>query len=289
MITVKISRIKKNLIAAILCGTMIFGAFSVTALAVGEDEVYDDPATTDVYDDPTDPVVEVTDPEVTEEPTEEDTTYEDITDPITEETTEEETEDPDYTGEETIPETTEEEYDYTEEETTKYYFDTDNDYDPDATYGEYTTPTVNLYKSDSKVDTNTLNKDDWSKILTGLQNANGSDDGDDFSAIQNNTAKGDSGQWYLYLGIAFVVASVLGFAFAFVSWQKQRKAYASAGGGKKADSTSKKSTARHSSTSRDKSDYGDSYSQQSKKSSKQDTADINLPKEKGNSNGRHFK
>lgn len=288
MITVKISRIKKNLIAAILCGTMIFGAFSVTALAVGEDGAYDDPVATDVYDDPTDPDVEETDPEVTEEPT-----YEDVTDPDMEETTEEETqeetEDPDYTVEETIPETTEEEYDYTEEETTKYYFDTEEDYDPDVTYEEYTTPTVNLYKSDSKVDTNTLNKDDWSKILMGLQNANGSDDGDDFSAIQNNTAKGDSGQWYLYLGIAFVVASVLGFAFAFVSWQKQRKAYASAGGGKKSDSSAKKSTARHSSTSRDKSDYGDSYSQQSKKISKQDTADINLPKCKGSSNGRHFK
>lgn len=287
MITVKISGIKKNLIAAILCGTMLFGAFSVTALAVGEDDVNDDPATTDVYDDPTDPPADETDPDVTEEPT-----YEDVTDPDPEETTEEdtqeETEDPYYTEEETTLETTEEEYDYTEEETTKYYFDTDNDYDPDATYQEYTTPTVDLYKSDSKVDTNTLNKDDWSKILMGLQNAEGSDDGDDFSAIQNNTAKGDSGQWYLYLGIAFVVASVLGFAYAFISWQKQRKAYAAAGG-KNADSTAKKSTARHSGTKRDKSDYGDSYSQQSRKSSKQDTADINLPKDKGNSNGRHFK
>lgn len=292
MITVKISRIKKNLIAAILCGTMLIGAFSVTALAVGEDDIYDDPAATDVNDVPTDPPADETDPLPTDDPSAEDPTYEDITDPVTEETTEETTEEEtqytDYTQDYTDPETTEEEYDYTEE-TTKYYFDTDNDYDPDATYQEYTTPTVDLYKSDSKVDTNTLDKDDWSKILTRLQNANGSDDGDDFSAIQNNTAKGDSGQWYLYLGIAFVAASVLGFGYAFISWQKQRQAYAAAGGGKKADSTAKKSTARHSSTKRDKSDYGDSYSQQSRKAGKQDTADIKLSDDKGNSNGRHFK
>lgn len=289
---------------------MCAGVFSMNAFA--EDGMVDDNSSSDViYEEPTDPPYE--------EETEPDYTEPDYTEPVYEEPTDyvddnssdgyddnSSSDGEDYTdyvddNSDTDSSSDDDYIDYTEytyEEPTDYYFDpADDDIDDGASYEDHPSSQVELYKSDSNIDTNTLNDDDWSKIVLSLQSASGSDDGDDFSAIQNNTVKGDTGHWYLYVGIILVVVSVAGFAYSFISWQKQRKAYAMAGGakGKKPDDATAgangRSSARYSSARRDKSDYGDSYSSSPRKrSDRQDTAKINLPKDSDSSpRGRHFK
>ncbi len=278
---------KIKIILSILCVVLCLSLSVFTAFAV-EQGNNGSSSYEEVTDAPTDPVV--TEPE-TDPPTEE------PTDPPTQEPTYAPTEEPtDYE-----PDT---EDTYTDAPKTDYYFDPDVDSNYTYNTESETSEQAELYKTDDKVDTNVLNDDDWAKIALSLQNADGSGDGDDFSFIKNNTASGDSGHWYLYLGITFLVLSLGGFVLAYMSWHQQKKRFAKAGsnranrpGGNGSASGKTSANNRYSKTSkpqsaqRDRGDYGDSYSQkrttQRKKTNHKldDTADVRLPDDY---KGRHF-
>lgn len=118
-----------------------------------------------------------------------------------------------------------------------YYYDSDGNsytdqnevyvgggqtYEPPAA----TAPSAALYKTDGKVDENTMSEGDWGDIARRLKNSDGSnDDGAaDFAAIQNNTASGDNGHWMIIAGIACLLLSLTGFVYFIVSGIMRRRA-----------------------------------------------------------------
>lgn len=237
-----------KVILSVLCVLLCLSLSAVTAFAVEQtndngssyEEVTDSPTnaqepTYQPTDAPTDPPTDA--PPVTDAPT-----------------------DPPYEPE------TEPEVVYTEP-ATNYYFDPDVNNDYTYETNSTTSPPADLYQPNDNVDTNVLNDDDWKKIALSLQGSDGSDDGDDFSFIQKNTATGDSGHWYLYLGIAFLFLSLVGFVIAYMSWHQQKKLYAGAGGKSSKGAKPQQKGSRYNKasksqpTQRDRSDYGDSYSQ----------------------------
>lgn len=140
-----------------------------------------------------------------------------------------------------------------------------------------TAPSAPLIKSQGKIDVNELSKNDWNDIKASLAKANkngGVSDGDDFSFIQKNTAKGDNGHLVLVLGIAMLVLSVAGFIYLIVSKVRSRKQMAAPLAAKAAGAHSAEGSRYRSSA-----DYNDGYKvsakkTSSKKASKFDTADL---------------
>lgn len=276
-----------KLITALLSIILTMSLFSITAYAVDADG--------DGYDDETgEYIVEVTEPVYTEpvytEPVYTEPVY---TEPVY---TEPVYTEPVYTEPEyTEPEYTEPVYDYTEDDYYSDYddsqsngsyndYDFDTDYDIDYSDDSYVAPeTSPMYESDREIDDTELSKSDWDYIKANLSNADGSDDGvDDFNFIKKNDNKGDNGDWMLIVGVACILLSIAGITYVIVSANVRRRkinsgAYATAS-----------SNPRY----RDDDDYGDGYrtSRSEKKkadrSSKYDTADVILPR---NKNGRRYK
>ncbi len=275
-----------KLITALLSIILTMSLFSITAFAVDADG--------DGYDDETGEYIGVvTEPEYIEpvytepEYTEPVYTEPEYTEPVY---TEPEYVEPDYTE----PEYTEPVYDYSDDDYSDYDdgqsngsyndYDFDTDYDIDYSDDSYVAPeTSPMYESDREIDDSELSKSDWDYIKANLSNADGSDDGsDDFNFIKNNDSKGDNGDWMLMAGLACVLLSIAGITYVIVSAIVRRRkinsgAYVSAS-----------SNPRY----RDDDDYGDGYrtSRSEKKradrSSKYDTADVVLPR---NKNGRRYK
>ena len=277
-----------KLITALLSISLCMSSFSLTASAVDADaDGYDDVTgeyigviTEPVYTDPvyTEPIY--TDPVYTE-PVYTDPVY---TEPIYT--------DPVYTE----PIYTEPVYDYDDDDYSDYDdnsqssdsyndYDFDTEYDVDYSDDSYVAPATSpMYESDHKVDDNELSKSDWDYIKANLNNAGGADDGsDDFNFIKKNDSKGDNGDWMLFVGLACVLLSIAGITYVIASGVIRRRKI---NGG--AYATAPSSSSRY----RDDDDYGDGYrtSRSEKKradrSSKYDTADIVIPR---NKNGRRYK
>ncbi len=267
------------LLSVILC----FSAFSITAMAIDADgDGYDDETgeliggdSSDVETDPvyTDPYVE-TDPVVTDPVYDPDPVY---TDPYVE----------------TDPVVTDPVYEPNYNQSSDYDYNNDYIADPPSYVGggqSYvapvsTAPSVPLIDANENIDVNELSSNDWKDISANLKNASNSSDGDDFSFIQNNNSSGDNGYWLLIIGVVLVLLSLAGITYFFVSGASLRKKLASAGA--PAHSGSYQSRYRASD------DYDDGYrvsrkeeKKKAKRSSRYDTAEVNLPK-KNNSKNRY--
>ncbi len=267
------------LLSVILC----FSAFSITAMAIDADgDGYDDETgeliggdSSDVEPDPvyTDPYVE-TDPVVTEPYAEPDPV---VTEPYAE----------------TDPVVTEPVYDPNYNQSSDYDYNNDYIADPPSYVGggqSYvapisTAPSVPLIDANENIDVNELSSNDWKDISANLKNASNSSDGDDFSFIQNNNSSGDNGYWLLITGVVFVLLSLAGITYFFVSGASLRKKLASTGAPARSGSYQNRYRASD--------DYDDGYrvsrkeeKKKAKRSSRYDTAEINLPK-KNNSKNRY--
>lgn len=149
-----------------------------------------------------------------------------------------------------------------------------------------TAPSAPLIKTQNNIDVNELSKNDWNDIKASLAKANkngGMSDGDDFSFIQKNTAKGDNGHLVLVLGITMLVLSVAGFTYLIVSAVRRRRQMAAPLAAK---------AAAHSSASghyRDDSDYNDGFKASSKKADKFDTAKIPNASKAKQKGGKRYK
>jgi len=276
-----------KLITALLSIIICMSLFSITAFAVDADG--------DGYDDETGEYIGVITEPVYTEPVYTEPIYTEpvYTEPVYTEPvyTEPEYVEPEYTE----PVYTEPVYDYSDNDYSDYYdnsqssdsyndYDFDTEYDIDYSDESYIAPsTAPMYDSNHKIDDNELSKRDWDYIKSNLNNAGGVDDGsDDFNFIKKNDSKGDNGDWMLIVGIACVILSIAGITYVIVSGVVRRKkinsgAYVSAS-----------SNSRYN----EGDDYGDGYraSRSEKKkadrSSKYDTADVVLPR---NKNGRRYK
>ena len=149
-----------------------------------------------------------------------------------------------------------------------------------------TAPSAPLIKTQNNIDVNELSKNDWNDIKASLAKANkngGMSDGDDFSFIQKNTAKGDNGHLVLVLGITMLVLSVAGFTYLIVSAVRRRRQMAAPLAAK---------AAAHSSASghyRADSDYNDGFKASSKKADKFDTAKIPNASKAKQKGGKRYK
>ena len=273
-----------KLITALLSMILTMSLFGITAYAVDADgDGYDDETgeyvgviTEPVYTEPvyTEPVY--TEPEYTEpvytEPVWTEPVY---TEPVWTE--------PVYTD----PIDYNDDYndDYDDQSSDSYNdYDFDTEYDVDYSDDSYVAPATSpMYESDREIDDSELSKSDWDYIKANLSNADGSDDGaDDFNFIKKNDSKGDNGDWMLIVGVACILLSIAGITYVIASGVLRRKkinsgAYATAS-----------SNPRY----RDDDDYGDGYKvlrsekKKAERSSKYDTADVVLPR---NKNGRRYK
>ena len=149
-----------------------------------------------------------------------------------------------------------------------------------------TAPSAPLIKTQNNIDVNELSKNDWNDIKASLAKANkngGATDGDDFSFIQKNTAKGDNGHLVLVLGITMLVLSVAGFTYLIVSAVRRRKQMAAPLAAK---------AAAHSSANahlRDNSDYNDGFKASPKNADKFDTAKIPNASKAKSKGGKRYK
>ncbi|MCH5297751.1 MAG: hypothetical protein J1E85_08775 [Ruminococcus sp.] len=143
-------------------------------------------------------------------------------------------------------------------------------------------PSASLYDSKGSINEKTLNNSDWNDIAERLKNtSNSDDDGDDFAFIQKNNSNSDNGGWML-------IASILCFAFSaagivyFIVLTVQNK--------KKCSFASATDNGRVSKSSAGRDYYGDGYKSNSRKSSnrysKFDTAEVTLPK---STQGKRYK
>lgn len=137
-------------------------------------------------------------------------------------------------------------------------------------------PSASLYDSNGVISEKTLNNSDWNDISERLKNAsNSADDGDDFSFIQNNNSLSDNGGWMLIASILCFVFSAAGIVY-FIVLTVQNK--------KQCNFASATDNAKASKTSAGRDYYGDGYKSNSGKSSKRyskfDTAEVTLPKSK---------
>lgn len=173
-------------------------------------------------------------------------------------------------------------------------YDENSNYDENSDYnynsGDYQTPSeVNLYKTDNSVDDPELSDSDWNSIALSLQNAENTDDGDDFNFIKKNNSSSDNGLWMLILGAVLVILSIIGIAYATITYLNNKKKLAYAGSSGAHNSSAKRTNSR--SSYKAKNDYDDGFSISKRKSKKltsrnriDDTADIILPKNKNNRN-----
>lgn len=192
-------------------------------------------------------------------------------------------------------------YDYSYENNNSYedYNENDynNSYDDNSDYGYnsdgYQAPSeVDLYKTDGNVDNPELSDSDWNSIALSLQNAEDTDDGDDFNFIKKNNSSSDNGLWMLILGTVLVILSIAGIAYITITYLNKKRKFAYTGGSGGYNSSAKRANSR--SSYRAKNDYDDGFSSSKSKSKKlitrnrmDDTADIILPKNKNNRNSRN--
>lgn len=192
-------------------------------------------------------------------------------------------------------------YDYSYENNNSYedYNENDynNSYDDNSDYGYnsdgYQAPSeVDLYKTDGNVDNPELSDSDWNSIALSLQNAEDTDDGDDFNFIKKNNSSSDNGLWMLILGTVLVILSISGIAYITITYLNKKRKFAYSDGSGGYNSSAKKANSR--SSYRAKNDYDDGFSSSKSKSKKlitrnrmDDTADIILPKNKNNRNNRN--
>lgn len=256
------------LLSAILC----LSAFSLTVWAIDADgdgyddetgeyiggDITDPPVNTDPIYDPTDePPYNPTDP----------TSYEDPTDP------------PSYEYPTDPPQDSPQ---ISDDDNNSYFVDEPSYVGGGQSYVApiSTAPSVPLIDAGHDIDDSELSSKDWKDISANLKNAgSGGDDSDDFRFIQNNSSKGDDGNWLLIIGVVLVLLSIAGIVYFIASGVLLRKKLAPAAAG-----------AAHSGSTqsryRSNDDYDDGY-KVSKKEAKQkdrsrryDTADIKLPKNK---------
>ncbi len=269
------SKITK-LITALLLTVFCFTLFTVTAMAVGDENSSAEqpggngevivPTDAPPVPPPTTPLPVETDPIPTEAPT---TSY-----------WEPETEAPTYDYADTptqAPTYVDNDYDdgYDDD-----YNSSQNSYDNQQDYNNVqpnTESTAVLYDTNHKIDSQELSNNDWKEISANLANAsnNAGDDDGDFSFIQKNSNTGDNGYVILISGIVCILLGMTGVIYIIGSKASRNKKLS--GNGNAQHSTSGGGHFRASD------DYDDGY-----KRSKYDTADVKLPKSK-KSGGRRFK
>lgn len=272
------SRITK-LITALLLTIFCVSLFTVTVMAVGEEnsnlevvpggdsEIVTPTEAPPAIADPTDPIIpDVTDPIVTEVPT---TVY---VEPATQATTS-------YYEEPVTQAPTYIDNDY-DDDYDNDYNSSDNSYQSGQVNNESqnTEPPAPLYDSNHKIDDTELSNNDWKEISANLANAGDiSSDGDDFSFIQKNNSTGDNGYIILIMGFVCLMLGVSGIIYLIASKISRNK---------KLSGNMQYATAGSSNRYRSNDDYDDGY-----KSSKYDTADVNLSKSgsRYKNGGRRYK
>lgn len=144
--------------------------------------------------------------------------------------------------------------------------------------------TAAVYDTDDDVDTEALNKKDWKSIVKALKSANSDENGEaaeDFGWIQKNEGGSDNGDWMLYTAIGMLSAGaliiVLLIVFAVHRRNKVKKHLAAAG-----DSSSVIAP-----TGRPPQRKAPADPKGARKRSKFDTAEIRVPKKRGNNGTRY--